>query len=158
MTTESTTRARRALATAAMAATALVGGVAVSGCAAGGDEVALSEVTAAAQAPADGAELDPAAFAAAMQREGTVVLDVRTPQEFADGHLPGAVNLNVESPTFAGDLATLDPTVPYAVYCRSGNRSGVALQLMQQAGFTGTYHLGGGITAWQDAGGDVVVP
>jgi rhodanese-related sulfurtransferase len=112
--------------------------------------------SAAAAAPAAGATLDPAAFGAAASRPGTVLLDVRTPAEFASGHLPGAINVDVESADFAARIATLDPAVPYAVYCRSGNRSGVALGLMQAAGFTSIYHLGGGITAWQSAGGEVV--
>ena len=83
-------------------------------------------------------------------------MDVRTPQEYAQGHLPGAVNVDVSSPDFAAQIATLDPNAPYAVYCRSGNRSGVAVATMAEQGFTGAYHLGGGIGAWQDAGGEVV--
>ena len=98
----------------------------------------------------------PTEFEQLTQEPGVVVLDVRTPAEFASGHLPGAINVDVESADFAARIATLDPAVPYAVYCRSGTRSGVAVGLMQAAGFTSIYHLGGGITAWQSAGGEVV--
>ena len=72
------------------------------------------------------------------------------------GTCPGAVNVDVSSPDFAAQIATLDPSAPYAVYCRSGNRSGVAVATMAEQGFTNAYHLGGGIGAWQDAGGEVV--
>ena len=116
----------------------------------------ISSGPAATAAPSPGSELDPAGFAAALKRPDTVILDVRTPAEFAQGHLPGAVNIDVESPTFADEVDKLDKTVPYAVYCRSGNRSGVALDVMSGAGFTGAYHLAGGITAWQAEGGEVV--
>lgn len=95
---------------------------------------------------------DVAAFAASMGEPGTVVLDVRTPQEFAQGHIAGAVNVDVESPDFATRIAKRDKNVPYAVYCRSGRRSGIALELMVRQGFTTVYHLDGGITAWQEAG------
>lgn len=115
-----------------------------------------TSTTTAAQAPANGATLDAPAFAAAMVLPGTVVLDVRTPEEFAAGHLTGAVNLNVESADFDAQLGALKKSVPYAVYCRSGNRSGVALAKMADAGFTAAYHLGGGIGAWQSAGYPVV--
>ncbi|GAA6526020.1 rhodanese-like domain-containing protein [Intrasporangium sp. DVR] len=137
---------------------ALLALVAVTSVAACGsdDAVTLSSASAAAAAPAPGAELSAADFAAAAKREGTTILDVRTPAEFAEGHLPGAVNIDVQSPDFAARIAQLDPKAPYAVYCRSGNRSAAALQLMQGAGFTSAYHLGGGIGAWQQAGGEVV--
>ncbi|PKQ14704.1 MAG: rhodanese-like domain-containing protein, partial [Actinobacteria bacterium HGW-Actinobacteria-8] len=79
---------------------------------------------------------------------GVTVIDVRTPAEFADGHLPGAVNINVEDPTFPDAIAALDATADYAVYCRSGNRSRVAMDYMTQAGVTRTVGLEGGITAW----------
>ncbi len=137
-----------------LAALALAGSLAA--CGTGEPEVSVSAGTTAASAPADGAELDATAFAAALKRPGTTIVDVRTPQEFAQGHLPGAVNIDVEGTDFAQQVQTLDPGAPYAVYCRSGNRSAVALQVMDQLGFTGAYHLGGGISAWTSAGGEVV--
>jgi len=81
-----------------------------------------------------------------------VVLDVRTPEEFAEGHLEGAVLVDFYDPDFADQLAALDTEVPYLVYCRSGNRSGQALSVMDQLGFASAVDIDGGIVAWSDAG------
>jgi len=110
----------------------------------------------AATAPAAGSSVSPADFAAATKLPDTVILDVRTPQEFAAGHLANAVNVDVEDAGFTSNIATLDQSKTYAVYCRSGNRSKVAMSAMAQAGFTQFYDLDGGINAWQSAGGEVV--
>lgn len=144
---------RRRLAGALLALAALTSVAACSGSDGG---ASLTAAAPAAAAPTLGAELSPADFAAAAKRAGTTILDVRTPAEYAEGHLPGAVNIDVQSPDFAARIGQLDPKATYAVYCRSGNRSAAALQLMQGAGFTSAYHLGGGIGAWQQAGGEVV--
>ncbi|HSM65560.1 MAG TPA: rhodanese-like domain-containing protein, partial [Ilumatobacteraceae bacterium] len=85
-----------------------------------------------------------------------VILDVRTPEEFAEGHIDGAVLVDFYDADFADQLAALDPDVPYLVYCRSGNRSGQTLPLMQQLGFGSAVDVGGGILAWADAGLPVV--
>ena len=138
-------------------AVALAGTLATSGCSGASDgTVSVSAGPTASAAPTATAALGPAEFAAALKRPGTTIVDVRTAAEYAEGHLPGAVNVDVSSPDFPARLATLDPSAPYAVYCRSGNRSGVAVDTMAQQGFTDAYHLQGGITAWQDAGGEVV--
>ena len=117
-------------------------------------ETAGSSAT--APASLDGQAVDAGAFAALVEQDGVVVLDVRTPEEFAAGHLDGALNVDVSSPQFADRLAELDTDAPYAVYCRSGNRSAQAVTLMQQAGFEQVAHLDGGITAWSADGGEVV--
>ncbi|PFG18704.1 rhodanese-like domain-containing protein [Serinibacter salmoneus] len=85
-------------------------------------------------------ETDPSA--AAVVEDSTVVLDVRTPAEFADGHLEGALNIDVSGLDFDAQLAALDPAETYAVYCRSGNRSAQAAQLMAEAGFGEVIDLG----------------
>lgn len=72
----------------------------------------------------------------------TAVIDVRSPEEFAEGHLDGALNLNIEGASFAADIAKLDPTGTYIVYCRSGNRAGKALTAMQQIGIVNVTNLG----------------
>ena len=64
------------------------------------------------------------------------VIDVRTPEEFAESHVDGAVNINVESAEFGPAIAALDPSVTYLVYCRSGRRSAIAAQQMSDAGLT----------------------
>jgi rhodanese-related sulfurtransferase len=107
-----------------------------------------------ATAPPAGAvaHLDPAGFAEAAARPGTVLLDVRTPAEFADGHLAGATNVDMQAADFAARLATLDRSARYALYCRSGHRSGIAADQMRAAGFGDVVDLAGGITAWTAAG------
>ncbi|PID53328.1 MAG: thiosulfate sulfurtransferase [Micrococcales bacterium] len=91
-------------------------------------------------------------FAELVTRPDVVVLDVRTPAEYAQGHLNSARNLNVEDPGFAAAVSDLDPSATYAVYCRSGNRSDAALRVMNGAGLTNAGHLVGGISAWTSAG------
>lgn len=85
-----------------------------------------------------------------------VILDVRTPEEFAAGHLPGAININVESGDFETQVAGLDETAETLVYCRTDNRSGVATDQMADLGFTEMSDLQGGIEAWAAAGASVV--
>lgn len=68
----------------------------------------------------------------------TVLIDVRTPAEFAEGHLDGAVNIPVELPTFTEQVGLLDPDLDYLVYCRTGRRADVAIQYMALLGFTTT--------------------
>lgn len=102
--------------------------------------------------PGNGAAVDVSTFANALARSGVTLLDVRTPAEFASGHLDGARNVDVNSADFAATLSGLSTEGTYAVYCRSGNRSGTAVTQMVDQGFTRVFHLAGGITAWQAAG------
>lgn len=99
-----------------------------------------------------GAHLGVNEFAQLADRSGTVVLDVRTPAEFAAGHLAGAVNRDMQSADFGQRLAALDHNAAYALYCHSGRRSGIALEQMRSAGFTHVADLSGGVTAWTSAG------
>lgn len=71
------------------------------------------------------------------------LIDVRDIEEFAAGHLPNATNIPFNDGTLAAQIPTLDPNVAYGVYCRSGNRSGQAVALMKDAGFTNLVDLGG---------------
>jgi rhodanese-related sulfurtransferase len=71
-----------------------------------------------------------------------LVIDVRTVAEFAEGHVRGAINLDVESGAFQAQLSSLDKSVGYALYCRSGRRSAIAAELMATAGFTEVRDLG----------------
>ena len=89
-----------------------------------------------------------------------VLLDVRTPKEFAEGHIAGAVNLDVQDPQFGAKLAKLDRDKTYLVYCRSGRRSASACGIMNEQRFPAgrQYNLRGGITAWQQAGNPVESP
>lgn len=87
---------------------------------------------------------------------GITVVDVRTPAEFAAGHLPGAINIDLQGATFADDIAELPKDEAYFVYCQSGNRSGTATDHMADAGFTTVYDLQGGVADWQAWGGELV--
>ncbi len=81
---------------------------------------------------------------------GLQLIDVRTAGEFAAEHLKGAKNIPVDA--LASRLGELAKDKPIALYCRSGNRSGTALRLLQEQGFTQVKHLPGGILAWQSEG------
>lgn len=83
---------------------------------------------------------------------GLVVLDIRTPQEYAEGHLAGSSNLDFYEPDFAASLDALDKELPYFVYCRSGNRTSQTIETMKDLGFTEVYELDGGIITWAEAG------
>ncbi|MBH0115295.1 rhodanese-like domain-containing protein [Salinibacterium sp. NG253] len=72
----------------------------------------------------------------------TILIDVRTPAEYDAGHLEGATLLDLNGGEFAAALPTLDPNAEYAVYCKSGNRSGQAVALMEEAGFENIIDLG----------------
>ena len=77
-----------------------------------------------------------------MDYSTAIIIDVRTTEEFAAGHLDGAVNYNVEDGTLEQALPSLDPNANYVVYCRSGRRSAVAADLMKDKGFTQIADLG----------------
>ncbi|MDP2013537.1 MAG: rhodanese-like domain-containing protein [Actinomycetota bacterium] len=96
--------------------------------------------------------VDAARFAEVVASPGVTIIDVRTPEEFAAGHIQGAVNYNVQGPDFGNQIGALEPAGTYAVYCRSGNRSQAAVAVMSQAGITGIYELESGIVGWEQAG------
>lgn len=73
----------------------------------------------------------------------TVIIDVRTAEEYAAGHLDGAMNIDVQSDSFDGLVAQLPLDDEYIVYCRSGNRAGAAIQRMEALGFTDLTNAGG---------------
>ena len=81
-----------------------------------------------------------------------VILDVRTPEEFSSGHLENAVNINFYSNNFQKDLAKLDKTKTYLIYCLSGHRSGKSLNSMKHLGFISVYNVSGGILEWKKEG------
>lgn len=87
---------------------------------------------------------------------GFMLIDVRTPAEFASGHIAGAVNLDISAPDFESRIKELPRGDRYLVYCRSGNRSSTALGIMESAGFSNASHLAGGIGAWTSGGEKLV--
>ena len=142
----------RVIAAGALAVAAVTG---VSACSSGTPLGNSSMGSSSSQAT--GQHMTAEEFSTAVAKPGTIVLDVRTPAEYAGGHLPQAQNLDIEAADFATRVAALDKSATYAVYCRSGNRSGVAMERMAGVGFTHLYDLADGIGAWQSMGGPMVM-
>jgi thioredoxin len=86
------------------------------------------------------------------QLPGAPLVDVRTPDEFAKGHLQNALNYDWNGTAFDTQIAALDKSKPVFVYCLSGGRSGSAAAKMRSQGFTSVYELDGGIIKWRAAG------
>ena len=80
-----------------------------------------------------------------------VIMDVRTPEEYADGHIEKAINLDYYSETFEDELNQLDKDNIYLIYCRTGGRSGLALDIMAELSFREVYNMLGGIEEWEAA-------
>ncbi len=99
--------------------------------------------------------VDASTFLTTTAQSGVVTVDVRTPSEYAAGHVQGAVNVDVEAPTFDAEIAKLDKNATYAVYCHSGRRSTIATDAMGKAGFTHLYNLSGGFPDLVSAGATV---
>ena len=87
-----------------------------------------------------------------------VVIDLRTPKEFASGHIKGAVNINVSDKEFAEKLGKLDRKKIYLMHCRSGGRSSASIPVWNRLGFENVLHLTTGILGWEKAGQKLVVP
>ena len=84
------------------------------------------------------------------------LIDVRTPQEYGEGHLPGAILMNVRDAGFDSLIRTLDKTRPVFVYCRTGKRSLEAATVLEKHQFKAVYNLEGGIVAWKNKGKTVI--
>jgi rhodanese-related sulfurtransferase len=87
-----------------------------------------------------------------------IILDIRTPEEFADGIIAGAVNIDFYESDFASNLDALDKDASYVVYCRSDNRSGQAMDTFAELGFQTVSEIDGGIVNWYEQGLPVVSP
>lgn len=92
--------------------------------------------------------LDAAGFAEQITKADVITLDVRTPGEFMEGHISGAINIDVEGSSFDTEIANLDKNKSYAVYCRSGRRSLIAVDKLSAAGFPKLSNLRDGINDW----------
>lgn len=91
------------------------------------------------------------------QMDGVQLVDVRTPEEFEEGHIKGFQNIDFMSDTFKEDIEKLDKTKPVIVYCRSGGRSGKSCKIMEEKGFVKIYDLEGGIEKWKYEGNEVEI-
>jgi rhodanese-related sulfurtransferase len=83
---------------------------------------------------------------------GFVLLDVRTPKEFNEERIKGAVPVDYLSPSFREEIAKLDRGKSYLVYCRTGRRTNGALKVMRELGFRNVSVISGGITKWKESG------
>lgn len=105
-----------------------------------------------AQNSAGYTNMDVNEFANFITGDGVQLVDVRTPEEYAQGHIADARNIDVFNRDFLQEAEkSLDKSKPVAVYCRSGKRSADAARILSQAGFK-VVNLKGGIIAWVDAG------
>jgi len=100
--------------------------------------------------------MDVKSFAKFIGNKKTIILDVRTPQEFSWGHIKGSVNINFLSSEFKKEIEKLNRNNFYAIYCNSGSRSHDALEIMKRIGFNEVIELDGGVQSWQLAGKELV--
>jgi rhodanese-related sulfurtransferase len=84
-----------------------------------------------------------------------IILDVRTPDEFKQGHLKNAINLNIQDPDALEKIGKLDHKATYLVYCRTQRRSGIAVSHMIESGFSNVYHMTDGMSGWLQNGKSV---
>ncbi len=95
-------------------------------------------------------DLDVAAFNSFKKESTYHLIDVRTPNEFSEGTIEGAKNLDYFSPDFKSEIAKLDKALPIYVFCRSGGRSAKAAKILSETGFSKVYNLKGGYLAWSN--------
>jgi rhodanese-related sulfurtransferase len=95
--------------------------------------------------------LDAKSFQAAIGEGKALLVDVRTPAEYAGGHLEGSLNVDWTGANHEAEFAKLPKDQPLLLYCRSGGRSGQAMDYLKSKGYQ-VQHLGGGIGAWMSAG------
>ncbi|WP_298264825.1 rhodanese-like domain-containing protein [uncultured Lutibacter sp.] len=84
------------------------------------------------------------------------IIDIRTPNEFLEGHIDGAVNINYFDKNFLDEISKLDKTKPIFMYCRSGNRTSSASKKISKLGFEQVYDLQGGILNWAKTNHEIV--
>ena len=101
---------------------------------------------------AKGGDINVAEAAEKMKESDVLILDVRTPREFAEGHIKGAKNININGADFDTQIDALSKDQTVVVYCRSGGRSARAMGIMQKKGFTEVYNMQGGVMAWSRNG------
>ena len=92
-----------------------------------------------------------------LELDDVQLIDVRTPEEYNEGYIENAQNIDYYSPTFDEDIQKLDKSKPVILYCKSGNRSGKCAEILKEAGFEKIYDLEGGITEWKYKGLDVII-
>ncbi|WP_353097318.1 rhodanese-like domain-containing protein [Empedobacter brevis] len=84
-----------------------------------------------------------------LKNKKNILLDVRTPEEFAEGHIPGAINIDVKNSSFEKEIQKLDPKKNYYIYCKSGVRAKLATEKMQEKGFKNAKNFKDGMSTYQ---------
>jgi len=87
-----------------------------------------------------------------LMEKGASAIDVRTKEEYAGGHIEGAVNIDIYHDSFEEELKKLDKDKQYVVNCQSGGRSSKAVARMEELGFSSACNVAGGMNAWEEAG------
>ena len=93
--------------------------------------------------------LDSAQYQEVISKNQVIIIDVRTPGEYKEGHIKNAQNINVQSNDFREKMQYFDKEKPIYIYCRSGGRSASAGKILEEMGFTEIYDLKGGILSWK---------
>lgn len=93
--------------------------------------------------------LEPKDFLQKLENSNSILIDVRTPEEFETGHIKNAIDLDYRNASFSDKIRKLDPSKTYMIYCRSGKRSASTVDSLKNLGFTHLYDLKGGINAWK---------
>lgn len=86
------------------------------------------------------------------EKKDIIVLDIRTANEFSEGHIKGATNIDFNNKSFESNIAKLDKDKTYLVHCAAGGRSGKSLATFKKLGFKSIYHLDDGFNGWKSAG------
>lgn len=102
------------------------------------------------------AEVDPQGMATAIQGGGVVLVDVREPDEFAQGHVEGAVNIPRGVAEMGVPRLAPDPSTRIICYCAGGGRSALVADNLRQMGYSNVESLAGGFQAWARSGGKVI--
>ena len=108
-------------------------------------------IAACSQQSATYQNVDNKKFTELMKQSNTVILDVRTPEEYKAGHIPNATMINFHDQNFSQELDSLDKSKTYLVYCASGGRSSKASTMLTQKGVHGVYNLEHGFSQWDGA-------
>ena len=113
--------------------------------------VVLMSLTSCIKKQVEGVQVvDIAAYEQQLKQPEIQLIDVRTPEEFSEGHIENAKNINIMGDDFDAQVAALDKTKPVMVYCKSGGRSAKASARLKELGFTTITDLEGGITNWNN--------
>ncbi len=85
----------------------------------------------------------------AVQQQDYLLIDVRTPEEYQEGTIPSAINIDVENDAFRSEVEKIDKNTPLIIFCKLGGRSETAAEILSNIGFTNVKEIEGGFEAWR---------